>query len=388
MDRHARHFPLRYVLQPQTTARRIRYHGIFWLVFILFHLLYFVGSKEETGYSTSWVISYVIYYLRFVPVYYLAAAVFNCLKEKYYGSKLMMLTGMLMVLIMHAANVAVFYLLDKLFGLGSLSGTFQQFGDMYLLAAGDNSFGHWLMLLIYDVTEMQLLFLPLGLKMIQYGFKEQIEKKDLLAEKLKSDLAILRAQPAPHFILNTLNSVLSEFLDVSEKASWYLVSLTDVLRFTLYETAEELIAFEREWQALLHFTDLEAERFADRLTVSVKQDGQIPKGAKVPTLVVFTLTENAFKHGVYPTIEQCRVDIELSVNADQLTFKISNSKPALYFSANHQQRSGIGLDNIRKRLELRFRNQYSMQVMEDLQLYSVILKMPFAKDPNSYADHA
>ncbi|MCE7044544.1 sensor histidine kinase [Dyadobacter sp. CY312] len=383
MDRHARHFPLRYILQPQTRARRIRYHIVFWLVFILFHLLYFVGSKERIGHSTSWVISYVIYYLRFIPVYYLAAAVFNCLKEKYYGTKLMMLTGMLMVLIMHAANVAVFYLLDKLFGLGSLSGTFQQFGNMYLLSASENGYEDWLMLLIYDVTEMQLLFLPLGLKMIQYGLKEQIEKKDLLAEKLKSELAILRTQPAPHFILNTLNSVLAELLDVSEKASEYLVSLTDVLRFTLYETVDELIDFEREWQALLHFTDLESKRFADRLKVSVKQNGQIPKGAKVPTLVVFTLTENAFKHGVYPTIEDCRVDIELSVNADHLTFRISNSKPALYFNADHQQRSGIGLDNIRKRLELRFKNRYSLQVCDHQQLYSIILKMAFAENPSS-----
>lgn len=376
MDRHAKHFPLRYMLQPQSLRQRMRYHAVFWLVFILFHLLYFTGSKEKIHYTGSWVISYGLYYLRFIPVYYLTAGIFNLLKEKYYGTSLIVLTGICMVLLMHAANVTVFFALEQYWGLHALSDAFRLFGSMYLTPASQNQPGDWLMLVMYDVTEMQLLFLPLGLKMTQYGFRQQIEKRDLLAGKLKNDLAMLRAQPAPHFILNTLNSVLAELLPVSEKASLYLVSLTDVLRFTLYETADELIPLEREWQALLHFTDLEARRFDDRLKVSVKQKGKIPPDRLVVTLVLFTLTENAFKHGVYPTIEDCWIDIELNVHADRLRFKISNSKPVLFTQPGSQKAFGIGLDNIRKRLELSVKHDFSLITKEDHQRYSLELELP------------
>ncbi|TDE18046.1 sensor histidine kinase [Dyadobacter psychrotolerans] len=381
MDRHAKYFPLRYMLQPQTIRQRIKYHCVFWLIFILFHLLYFAGSKEKIQYEASWVISYGLYYLRFIPVYYLSAGIFNRLKEKYYGTSLMILTGFFMVLAMHAANVAVFSFLDWYYGLSTLSDAFQHFGAMYLKPAGQNQTGDWLMLLIYDVTETQLLFLPLGLKMIQYGFRQQIEKRDLLAEKLKNDLATLRAQPAPHFILNTLNSVLAELLPVSEKAALYLVSLTDVLRFTLYETTDELISLEREWQALLHFTDLEAKRFNDRLKVTVKQTGQIRPDQLIPTLVLFTLAENAFKHGVYPSIEDCWVDMELSVDTDRLRFKISNSKPVLFTKPGSQNAFGIGLDNIKKRLELSVKDDFSLTVNESQTHYSIELELPLMSAP-------
>lgn len=376
MDRHQKHFPLRYMLQPQTIRQRIKYHGIFWVAFILFHLLYFAGSKEKIHYQASWVISYGLYYLRFIPVYYLSADIFNRLKEKYYGTSLMVLTGLFMVLAMHAANVTVFFVLEKRYNLHTLSDAFSHFGSMYLRSANQNQPGDWLMLLIYDVTETQLLFLPLGLKMIQYGLLQQIKIRDLLADKLKNDLATLRAQPAPHFILNTLNSVLAELLPVSEKASLYLVSLTDVLRFTLYETADELILLEREWQALLHFTDLEAKRFDDRLKVSVKQKGKIPPDKLVPTLVLFTLTENAFKHGVYHTIEECRIDIALDVCRDHILFSISNTKPQLYARTGNRKASGIGLANIKKRLQLSAKNNYLLTVTENQQCYTIELNLP------------
>ncbi|MCF0055108.1 sensor histidine kinase [Dyadobacter sp. CY356] len=364
------------MLQSQTIIQRIKYHSVFWLAFIAFHLLYFAGSKEKIHYQASWVISYGVYYLRFIPVYYLAASIFNRLKEKYYGTSLMVLTGIIMILAMHAANVTVFFLLERCYGLNTLSEAFRHFGGLYLKFASQNQLGDWLMLLIYDVTETQLLFLPLGLKMIQYGFRQQIEKRDLLADKLKNDLVILRAQLAPHIILNTLHSVLAALLPVSEKASLYLVSLTDVLRFTLYETTDELIVLKREWQALLHFTDLEAKRFDDRLKVRIKQKGKIRSDKLVPALVLFTLTENAFKHGVYSTIEDCWVNIVLNVSADRLCFTISNSKPVLFTNPANKKDSGIGMKNIKKRLEISLNDNFSLNIIDSQQSYSVELEMP------------
>ena len=379
MDRHAQHFPLRYMLQPQTLRQRIKYHALFWLLFMIFHLLYFAGSKEKIHFETSWVVSYALYYLRFIPVYYLAAGAFSRLKERYYGVSLMVLTGILMVLLMHAANVAVFFTLDKGFGLSTLSKSFSDIGGLYLAPIRSNSLDDWWMLLIYDITETQLLFLPLGLKMTGYGARQQIEKRDLLAGKLKSDLAILRAQPAPHFILNTLNSVLAEFLPVSEKAAAYLVSLTDVLHFTLYETGEEMIELHREWAVLRHFMSLEAQRFEDRLRVSIRQNDPIPTDKLVPTLVLFTLVENAFKHGVYPTFEDCWIDVDLSIRHDRLHFCIRNSKPKIFHAPNSQNRIGIGLYNIKKRIKLNVSGTFSLIATQNNQEFYVDLSLPLTQ---------
>lgn len=378
MDRHLSHFPLRYLQQPRTLRRRLKYHGIFWLAFIGFHLLYFAGSKEKIHFKTSWVIAYGLYYLRFIPVYYLTAGVFNRLKEKYYGETLMVLSLFFMVLMMHAATVAVYFVLDQHFGLGNLSENFLHFGTMYLIPAPQNQPGDWLMLLIYDVTETQILFLPLGLKMIQYGFAQLMEKKDLEADILKNELAIRRAQSAPHFVVNVLSSVVSELLPISEKAAGYLISLSDVLRFTLYDTSQDLILLQREWHALVHFMDLEAKRFNDRLKVSVRKKGRISPDKLVPTLVLFTLAENAFKHGVYSTIEDCWIDVELHVKADRLLFKIANSKPAVFIKSKSQKDSGIGLNNIKKRLQISVAGEYTLTETDTENHYSVELNVPLA----------
>ncbi|REA58200.1 hypothetical protein DSL64_21570 [Dyadobacter luteus] len=380
MDRHAQHFPVRYMLNPQSRSERVGYHLGFWVVFILFHLLYFAGSEEKIYFETSWVISYAVFYLRFVPVYYLTVAIFGYLKERYFGKSLIVLTGVSMVLLMHAANVGVFFLLDQFYGLAVLSPSFDHFGHMYLRPPGENKFDDWSMLLIYDVTEMQLLFLPVGLKMMQFGFREQLEKKDLLTEKLKNDLATLQSQPAPHFILNTLNSVQAELLPVSEKAAEYVVKLTEIYRFTLYEASAEMIDLQREWDVLLRFTELEADRFQHRLKLTVRQNGQIPKSAQIPTLILFTLMENAFKHGVYSTIEDCWVYIELNVTADKLSFKISNSKPVQYFNADNPNNSGIGLNNVQQRLELSVKNEYTIKQQDDEQQYSIELSLPLRSE--------
>ncbi len=383
MDKHVNHFPLRYLLQPKTLRRRLKYHAVFWLVFMVFHLLYFAGSKEKIHYETSWVIAYALYYLRFIPVYYLSAGVFNHLKEKYYGGSLMVLSGIFMVLLMHTTTVSVYFVLDQQYGLGSLSENFLHFGTMYLRPPGQNQADDWLMLLIYDVTETQILFLPLGLKMFQYGVQQLIQKRDLVikqraleADILKNELVILRTQSAPHLVFNVLNSVLSDLLKVSKKASGYLINLSDVLRFILYKTDQELIPLQSEWHALLHFMDLEAKRFNDRLKVNVRQKGKISPDHLVPTLVLFTLADNAFKHGVYSTFEDCWIDVELRVKAGRLLFIIANNKPAVFIKPKNQRDSGIGLDNIKKRLEISAQGQYSLTATENEKHFSITLDLP------------
>lgn len=381
MDKHSQHFPVRYLTRPQTAAERIKCHSFFWLGFIAFHLLYFWGAKEK---SPQWAASYGLYYLRFIPVYYLSVGVFNVLKERYYGLALITATLAAMVLLMHLANVGVYWILDKIYGLELLSSAFLHFGSMYLAPPGERNFHDWLLLGIYDVEETQLLFLPLGLKMAKYGIAQEIHKRDLINDNLKNELTTLRLQPAPHFILNTINAAYAELLPVSEKAAEYLEHLCSVLHFTLYETSKELILVDKEWEALLHFVNLEAKRFEDRLKISINQRGTVPKGKLVPTLILFTLTENAFKHGVYPSLEDCRVDVDLLVTDTELTFKISNSKPGYDYIPRKSKEFGIGLENIRKRLIYQFSNNYKLLISQNQEQFQVEINFPLLEKTVAY----
>ncbi|MEO6684686.1 MAG: histidine kinase [Dyadobacter sp.] len=376
MDKHSQHFPVRYLMRPQTRAERIKYHSVFWLGFIAFHLLYFVGAKEKLHFSAPWIASYGLYYLRFIPVYYLSVGIFSFLKEKYYGEVLIAGTLVSMVMLMHLANVSVYGLLDKVYNLESLSDAFLHFGSMYLAPVSQRSIQDWLLLLIYDVEETQLLFLPLGLKMAKYGIRQEIQRRDLITDNLKNEISNLRLQPAPHLILNTINAAYAEVQPVSEKAAEYLENLSSVLHFTLYETADELILLHKEWEALLDFIHLEAKRFEDRLKINISQKGTVPGDKLIPPLILFTLTENAFKHGVYPALAQCQVDVSLLIISNQLTFKIYNTKPGYKYVPRKSKEFGIGLENIRKRLNYYFSDNYQMIISENPDDYQIEIKIP------------
>ena len=376
MDKHRHYFPVRYLVREQDAAQRIKYHAVFWLVFVAMHLLYFVADRKHFHFTRTWVVSYSIFYLRFVPVFYLSIAFFNLFRKKFYGAHLVLITAFGMLLLMHLANVSVFYLLKHLYGVPALPPIFSYFNNLYLRPLADRHLFDWISMLIYDTTEMQLLFLPLGLKMSKYGIRQEIERRDLETEKLRSDISTLRLQPAPHLVLNILNTVLAEVQPVSDKAAEYVENLTSVMRFSLYQTKQDTILLYKEWTALLDFIQLEYSRFDDRMQINIHQDGTVPDDKLVPTLMLFTLAENAFKHGVYPCPEDCWIRIDLKINSNELNFTIANSKPAAAYRTDQPKNSGIGLDNIKRRLAIYYPANYSIDISENENSYTVRLRIP------------
>jgi two-component system LytT family sensor kinase len=124
-----------------------------------------------------------------------------------------------------------------------------------------------------------------------------------------------------------------------------------------------------------------SKRFDDRLKVSIHQDGHIPHQAYVPTLMLITLTENAFKHGVYQSQDECWIDIFLTVHEGKLTFTVSNSIDQPSTAWRHSGSSGIGLDNIRKRLDLYFPNNHQLEISENQSCYTVSISFPIMGKP-------
>jgi two-component system, LytTR family, sensor kinase len=198
--------------------------------------------------------------------------------------------------------------------------------------------------------------------------------QQLLVEKKEAELNYLKAQTNPHFLFNTLNNIYSLARDKSELAPESILRLSKILRFMLYETGGAYIIIEDELKVINDYIALEKLRYDDSLLVEVNyavEDMRQP----LPPLLLIPLVENAFKHGVSETRNQPFVDIRLSVDQLRLTFVVKNSKEPS--SAGQPVKENIGLSNLRRQLELLYR-EYDLSVQQDVSMFVSTLKINLA----------
>ena len=198
--------------------------------------------------------------------------------------------------------------------------------------------------------------------------------QQLRIEKQQAELNYLKSQTNPHFLFNTLNNIYSLSRDKSDLAPESILRLSKILRFMLYETGGKYIAIEQELKIISDYIALEKLRYDDSLGVHFNYDIEDMKQA-LPPLLLIPLVENAFKHGVSETRSQPFVDIHLSVNKRQLAFIVKNSIEAFPEAGNVKE--NIGLSNLRRQLELLFRD-YNLSVQKVGNVYTATLKINLA----------
>ena len=198
--------------------------------------------------------------------------------------------------------------------------------------------------------------------------------QQLQIEKQAAELNYLKSQTNPHFLFNTLNNIYSLARDKSDLAPESILRLSKILRFMLYETAGKYIAIEQELKIINDYIALEKLRYDESLRISFNHDIEDMKQA-LPPLLLIPLVENAFKHGVSETRDQPFVDIHLSVNKLQLAFVVKNS--AEPFSGEGVAKENIGLSNLRRQLELLYKD-YSLTVQQSDSIFNASLKINLA----------
>ncbi len=144
------------------------------------------------------------------------------------------------------------------------------------------------------------------------------------------------------------------------------------MSYMLYESNEARVSLEKEVNYLQDYVDLEKLRFGQRLTIRFEIEGNM-EGVLIPPMILILFVENCFKHGLKDNIDQVRVDIELKIQSGYLFFSIKNPVSAYIASTGV---SGIGLKNVRRRLDLLFQTNYELIITDDKQEYAVSLKMP------------
>ena len=195
--------------------------------------------------------------------------------------------------------------------------------------------------------------------------------QQLLIEKQEAELNYLKSQTNPHFLFNTLNNIYSLARDKSDLAPESILRLSKILRFMLYETAGEYIAIEQELKIMSDYLALEKLRYDDSLRVNFNYDVEDMKQA-LPPLLLITLVENAFKHGVSESRNQPFVDIHLSVKKRYLEFYVKNSSEK--FAEERSVKENIGLSNLRRQLELLYKD-YSLSVQQVDSVFTATLKI-------------
>lgn len=192
----------------------------------------------------------------------------------------------------------------------------------------------------------------------------QEEQKSKVAdnERLKSELIYLKYQLQPHFFFNTLNNIYALIDAAPEKAKDTVLKLSKLMRYVLYKSEEQLVFLSEEIAFLQSYIDLMRIRYGTHVDIHVDIQSNI-SDMQIPPLLVVPLIENAFKHGVDAT-QASFIKIKIHSDTNEIKILIRNS----FFPKNEEDESGsgIGLDNLKKRLDLLFeKDKYRLDYRQD-----------------------
>ena len=187
-------------------------------------------------------------------------------------------------------------------------------------------------------------------------------RKEQETETLKTELNFLRSQVSPHFMFNVLNTLVSMARKKSDLMEPSLIKLSNLMRYMLYESNDEKISLEQEIQYLKSYIDLQLLRFGDDIDLELNIANNV-EGFEIEPMLLIAFVENAFKHGV-GMVENPFIKIHLDVDkkTSELRFTVENSIAPL--DSAKDKSSGIGLNNMRRRLELLYNGRYKLETAE------------------------
>lgn len=215
-----------------------------------------------------------------------------------------------------------------------------------------------------------MLSFNIAVKLFFKSLRDKEAMKELERHNLQSELEYLKYQINPHFFMNTLNNI-HALVDIdAEKAKDTLVELSKLMRYVLYEANNPQVALSKEVQFLQHYVELMRIRYPECVRIELELPGD---GTEVmlPPLLFISFVENAFKHGVSYQKESF-ISIRLELDGDSLLFRCFNTQSA----GGEDKHHGIGLENVRKRLQLLFGSDYKLSINEDEHSFEVLLAVP------------
>jgi LytS/YehU family sensor histidine kinase len=207
-----------------------------------------------------------------------------------------------------------------------------------------------------------------AIKILKHWHFKKLENEQLEKQKLIAELELLKGQLHPHFMFNTLNSIYAQALKNSKETAQSILHLSHMMRYLMTDSAQAYIPLKDELKTIETYVAMEKNRLGDRVDLSLSIRGDILEPCIAP-LILLPFVENSFKHGVNQMTDCAWMSLDVNVQNHQLHFKLINSKPENGATSN----SGIGLQNVRKRLALLYPKVHQLKIDEDDQTYVVSL---------------
>ncbi len=219
--------------------------------------------------------------------------------------------------------------------------------------------------------------------------RKQQQMNELENEKIASELKFLKSQINPHVLFNNLNNIYSYALEKSEKVPEMLLKLSEIMRYMLNEENNQFVRLEKEIRYLEDFIELQKLRLEGRGDVSLTVTGN-PGNYCIAPLLLVAFVENSFKHSMQTEVENIIIDIKLDISDGILNFVSRNTYsedggPSL---ANKNGReTGIGLQNVKKRLQLIYRDKHDLQISKEDNFFVVQLSLDLSVNEPEMLDH-
>ena len=217
------------------------------------------------------------------------------------------------------------------------------------------------------------------IKLVKKWWLKQRETEQLIKEKAKAELQLLKAQVHPHFLFNTLNNIYYYTLTNSTEAPVMIHKLSSLLSYILNECNQPLVPLEKEIKMIQDYMALEKIRYADELNISIDMKCEY-NGEMISPLLLLPFVENSFKHGASKIISKPWVKLTARKEGSRFTFIIKNSKlstnePAISNRGQSGRQGSIGLKNVKKRLELLYPKTHMLSIISERDSYAVHLDL-------------
>ena len=336
----------------------LRHHILFWSIYFLFNTLRWGSYFDDYSYSLK---TNLIGFPIHMTLCYLNVYVFmpKLVFKKKYLTFIIALISALFLMLLVKYNLTYYLVSQNVWPEG------YEIDKLTLNYSIDMMIG-----------ELYVITFATAIKITMDWLKEHKRLTDLEKIQLETELLFLRTQISPHFFFNTLNNIYSLALSNSSKTPKIILKLSELMRYLLHETKDKRQSLEKEIMCVQNYLDLERMRFDDRLEINMDISGDILNKEIAPILLL-SFVENAFKHGANKNFGKIKIDIKFKIKNDFLYFYISNPTPAITtFKQRLNKEGGIGLKNVKKRLELGYKkDDYDLKIEENDDLFIVNLKI-------------
>ena len=199
------------------------------------------------------------------------------------------------------------------------------------------------------------------------------QKKNSEKEKLQKEMELnyLKEQVNPHFLFNSLNSIYSLSKQQSPETPELVMQLSDLMRYQLESAKKDSVLLKEELEFIENYLLLEEKRLSDRCSIEFVLESHF-KDLKISPMLLIPFVENAVKHGAQSTNEKSNIDITVSLKDSSFLFSVINSKPK---TLSENSRKGLGLENVKKRLQLLYPDTHNLEIIEKETEYQIKLTL-------------